>query len=380
MRLLNCFILSFALLPTIVVAEGACARFAGALELASKLRGLSIKEHTRCVEVGKPQFTALLSEGFLDEHPPQLLQAEESLLKTIGFISKNFAYADCISSSAASAVLAFYKPELKTVFVPNWTDTSDEILVHEAVHALQDQHFNLAGFRQDGSSSSDRYLASAAVAEGDAVYVQEQFRELRGYPIENIQSPITLPCELPNSLLRILDFPYDYGRYFFAFMDSQNRLHDRDSLFKQPPGATKQLLYPRHFQTTSTHPNTPTTNIKKKFENGQLKDTLGEFFIRALLESSISKEDAILAAKGWVSDSITFIAKGAQSSLEWKITWESPQDAAQFHKAWVQHLATFYQTNLHRDSPRILFQLSPKNSFTSIVKGSMTLFTADIQE
>jgi hypothetical protein len=82
----------------------------------------------------------------------------------LGFFPRSF---DVRSTGApqAAQVGAFYSPEDKAITV--FENPPRSTLVHELVHALQDQHFDLTAF-DEAATSRDEWLARRAVIEGDA--------------------------------------------------------------------------------------------------------------------------------------------------------------------------------------------------------------------
>src|SRR5690606_7701224 len=77
-----------------------------------------------------------------------------------------------------SQVAAYYDP-LESAFYVLFDDMppmmANTIYAHELYHGLQDQHFDLQAYIQDGqrdrSLSDDEILARQAVVEGEATYV-----------------------------------------------------------------------------------------------------------------------------------------------------------------------------------------------------------------
>ncbi len=71
----------------------------------------------------------------------------------------------------AKGIQGYYKIDDKTLYLFDDIKGSYErgVLIHEMVHALQDQHFNLKKLHQQ-QFGSDSELALAALIEGDATY------------------------------------------------------------------------------------------------------------------------------------------------------------------------------------------------------------------
>jgi hypothetical protein len=82
-----------------------------------------------------------------------------------------------IFADTSDLFIASYDPGAKTITVIG--DPDDDVVVHELVHALQDQHFGL--YEYDGLTS-DQFLARRAVTEGDAVLSQYRYQIATDHP------------------------------------------------------------------------------------------------------------------------------------------------------------------------------------------------------
>ena len=90
----------------------------------------------------------------------------------LGFFPASFDVRG-VSAGQAAMVGAFYDPAEKTVTV--FGEPQRETLVHEFVHALEDQTFDLQKYDR-GATSSDEALARRAVVEGHATLCTMRFR------------------------------------------------------------------------------------------------------------------------------------------------------------------------------------------------------------
>ena len=100
------------------------------------------------------------------------IRHEELFLKKFGFIEENFDLAKQLVEVLTEQAAALYDFKTKTLYLGTWAaeELQEPALVHELVHALEDQHFNLTKFSKK-SKGADQDLARSAVIEGQASWV-----------------------------------------------------------------------------------------------------------------------------------------------------------------------------------------------------------------
>ncbi|MGH9247893.1 MAG: hypothetical protein ACRD0W_00010 [Acidimicrobiales bacterium] len=94
----------------------------------------------------------------------------------LGLTADAQSYYEAESSLFAASVDGFYDPygDRMVVRGTEWTPYVEATVVHELTHALQDQHFDLAGLYDD-VQSGDSAIAVQALVEGDAVRVENLY-------------------------------------------------------------------------------------------------------------------------------------------------------------------------------------------------------------
>src|ERR1043166_5642110 len=102
-----------------------------------------------------------------------LRQLEKDIAAARGLAFKTPVVAKVIArpNAGAKGVQGYYDIKEKTLYLYDDIAGNYErgVLIHEMVHALQDQHFGLAKLHQE-SFGSDAELAMAALIEGDATF------------------------------------------------------------------------------------------------------------------------------------------------------------------------------------------------------------------
>ncbi len=363
------FFLAFCLgLPHLSFADDAQCRIASsAIRDASRIRGLSIRSQVPCRLETKSEVESYLRHTIKTKIPPLKLQMEALVFKTLGFLPADFDYEHGIVELYLSQIGGYYDPVrqryVMAAWLPDMMQTS--VAVHELTHALQDQHYRLSSFTDEKLYHSDQLLARSALIEGDATAVMLDYARglmgqsgiakednVEGVMMQNLvgASMATSALKVPQSLQRLLIFPYTAGLRFAHFGLKKNGYRELDSYFKKPPRSTEEILHPEKYYQQSADFVTVTAaemlplNIAEQqvgVESVSLyEDVMGEFAISVLLEE-VTK-DARLAsrgAQGWGGDLVIVRKLGDGHAVIWRSKWDSEDDAIEFFEIFNQRVA-----------------------------------------
>ncbi len=350
-------------LPISLLAEPVgCKDLPEALKIASSLRGLTIKSIPACHELTAAEF-----EKRLKVKPDASINSQSIVYKLLGIIPDDYPYENCLTQVRAENAAASYDPFKKEVIIPNWKETALEILVHEATHILQDQHFNLARIREAHSNSTDAYLAHSAIIEGDASFVQEQYRTGVRSKVSTANSlaPKTSNCTSLDSLERIYNFPYDHGIITVDRILQSSGKELLNNYFTNPPTSTREILYLSKLATrTAKRDKMNAVRFSSRSQPGHrliFSDQMGELMIRTVLKIHNNAEKAILGAKGWKGDELKLFSSNKSTVLYWETVWEDEADADQFRRGLLLHLGAVYKEKLQAESKSIKFTPNSRN-------------------
>lgn len=156
--------------------------------------------------------------------------------------------------SGGSAVTGFYDGETREVVLrgTDWTPVVEETLVHELVHALDDQHVDLDAPR-DADTSPEGVTAHTAVVEGDAEritwawfaglddeqeaeYDRSWEDEAGGAWDEEVYDPL---------VEALAQFPYEHGYVAVAAVHGDRGAEGVSALLRDPLRTTEQVLAAR---------------------------------------------------------------------------------------------------------------------------------------
>ncbi len=120
----------------------------------------------------------LSQDGYRAEEEARLAQISNQALRRyadtygrLGFFPLDLDLRPVLVGSGTDFAAADYSPTKKEIRLVG--DPNDDVIVHEYVHALQDQHFNLA--TSGSGMTSDASLARSGIVEGDAVLAQLRY-------------------------------------------------------------------------------------------------------------------------------------------------------------------------------------------------------------
>lgn len=145
-----------------------CRDFERALEIAARHRGISPSGRERCRVLDESEFRVRIRALAQHGMTPNAMTADAFVAKSLALATINFPYQLCMYGDADSSVAAVYDYLNREVLLSTNRKAAFHVLVHEAVHVLQDQKYNLRAFYQLPKTTDERF-AVRAIAEGDAI-------------------------------------------------------------------------------------------------------------------------------------------------------------------------------------------------------------------
>ncbi len=252
----------------------------------------------------------------------QLRELEKQIeqVRELKFKSPVVAKVIARPAEGAEGVQAYYDPKQKTIFL--YDDIKDNyqkgVLIHEMVHALQDQHFGLSKLHAN-TFDSDRELALAALIEGDA---QLTMIELLKKEQPHVEKMLLTDLTKAKNLQRA--FLYGVGTRFVAEIKKKGGWKAVDSRYRFTPTSTATIL----------HPNERLTPMQL----GPGKQ-VGEFGLIQLLHAAeMTRARSVSAASGWRGDRRVEDEHGSR----WVVVFDQADQAKRFFSALCDLRATEY--------------------------------------
>ncbi|MFO0842595.1 MAG: ChaN family lipoprotein [Gemmataceae bacterium] len=246
----------------------------------------------------------------------QLRQFEKEIEKVRELKFKKPVVAHVIPRPAkgAEGVQGYYDTKKKALFL--YDDVKGNyakgVLVHEMVHALQDQHFGLAKLHST-SFGSDQELALAALIEGDATLTMiELLKKEQPHAEKMLLTDLSKAKNLQNAFL------YGAGARFVSEVKRRGGWKAVDQRYRFRPTSTAAVLHPGERITA--------VNL------GPGK-RLGEFGLVKLLHGhETTRAKSVSAAAGWRGDRLS---EGENGSA-WVVAFATEEQARRFFDALTE--------------------------------------------
>jgi parallel beta-helix repeat protein len=349
-----------------------------AIARAEYLRQLEYKESVSLEVVGRAE------QNRRDEAEPEgsaAAVAWENQLWEATFVVGEDRNATQVFETESSRVAGFYNSLADKLVIVSDEDpltVSSTTLVHEFVHALQDQHFDLTD-RPRSARTEDGSRARSGLVEGDARYVEERFDDLCGVFWDCLQVDSEEPrggevSESRNFALRqMILAPYSDGPGYVAQLRQQGDWEAVNDQYDEMPNTTEQILHsdkrneppiPLSFEDTARGgwEQFDRENLSSSGVNGTT--TMGEAGIFTMfwyqgyeygneiidvqehLHPNAGTDDLFNytsePSEGWGNDLLvpyrTETGNGSQFGYVWRTAWDTERDARQFRQAYLDLL------------------------------------------
>ncbi|MDX1744632.1 MAG: Hvo_1808 family surface protein [Halobacteriales archaeon] len=273
------------------------------------------------------------------------------------------------ATEGASFLGAYYRfgsDRIRIVAPANETPIVDEsLLVHELVHALQDEY---AGTPLETTTDDDNY-ATAALIEGDAVFVTRQFRKRCGDTWECVEVPSRGGGgggDIHAGFRTLRGFAYSDGPAFVhRLYEGEGPAPDGgwtavDGAFETRPRTTEEIIHPARYPLETPPQPGPTVNPRDDWRHLGGPFTVGELGIFGLYWYQAETEDVPVLdpasirhpdggvhdrlnfsaspSTGWDGDSLTVVVNGDEDGYVWITRWDTERDAREFVTAYRQVL------------------------------------------
>jgi hypothetical protein len=321
------------------------------------LAGLKKEAPLKLALQDRDSLRAYIEKRMTEELPDSLLEGVKATYVALGLIPADFDLKKTLLDLYAEQVVGYYDPATKTLYVITGADPTQlrPVLVHELVHALQDQHVNLDSLIAH-ERGNDHQTAAQAAIEGHATmvmvaYMAEQQTHapvnLQTLPdigesmrptleAQNSQFPVFQKA--PRILRETLVFPYVSGAAFVQKLWLRPLRTGFGDPFPAPTGermpqSTEQVLHPEsRFLVQRDEP----TELTLSPAGASIReDALGELEMSIFLNEHLGKVPAA-SAEGWDGDRYRLVQTSDGPVLEWFSVWDDVASADRFAAAYKQ--------------------------------------------
>ncbi|MGB5302361.1 MAG: hypothetical protein WBP17_04320, partial [Gemmatimonadota bacterium] len=121
---------------------------------------------------------AFLVAQMAEQMPPDRLEAVVRTYARLGLVPETIDLEPLLRSLLLEQVVGYYDPARDTLYVVDRVDESqiEPVLLHEIVHALQDQYVDLDSLMKANQGANDRGTAAQAAMEGHATFAMLEWQ------------------------------------------------------------------------------------------------------------------------------------------------------------------------------------------------------------
>lgn len=339
-------------------------------------RGLRFEHpvHVDFLTAGEYSDMVRVDAADLTEEDTDALDEQMAVLRALGLASGEVDPVETTNDLADAGTLAYYDIAREHVVVRGTELTVDlqVTLVHELVHVLQDQHFDLEDVQADlgtgdEAAFDDAFSGYQALVEGDAVrienaYVQslsdadrQAYVDTYSEDLEDAEEELD---DVPAALQADLLAPYLLGNPLVNLVAADGGNAAVDRAFRQLPATGEHMLDPRSYLAPDG-PAEPSELDAPPLPDG-VDDTTDEGIISAvdlyvLLAERIDPLVALDAADGWGNARYVTFEQDDRTCVRLNVDNDTGQDASQLYQAledWIAAAPAAADAHFVDDAPK----------------------------
>ena len=336
---------------TMIVSDdpGLAAMANALLPEVSERAGMSLHEPVRIARRSREALETYLAFKLESDLPDERAEHVAAVYGLLGQGSPDLDLKALLASVYGEQVVGFYEPDSTALFLVD--DQPEEaiepILVHELVHAIQDQNRSLDSLTSE-DLGNDAQIAAQAAIEGQATLVMMEwmfgrmggqdvdfedlpdFRGMVGPLLEGVRDQYPMLAGAPRVLQEGLLYPYIEGAGYV--MEVWRSADGRPSpIGRHLPQSTEQVTNPR--KILGAEPDTPVT-IRFDASEVVYQNNLGHAELGVVLAEWAQDEAARALADGWAGDQYALTGRPGAWGLRWFVLWDGPEERDRMLRAW----------------------------------------------
>lgn len=349
---------NFVAAMLLVCASARAASLEAEMKAVEKLRGLTFTRPVVQKTITRAELPKVL-RAQMEKSMPYASDDYALILRALQLVDSGST--DLVGSMLAlyeSQVLAFYDPLTHTYFALDELPAAakgigdpemlqQSVVIHELMHALQDQRFQAGARDLALQKDTDGGLALHALMEGEATFVMlDYLLERAGQKLDDVIANTetlslltsslggadqTLDPSTPKYFAESLKFPYAEGLKLVVEGYRRGGWKMIDAMDENPPRSTREVLHSsEYFARLATGTAAVPFDYKSSVPGTLTVEHLGEFHWRFLVGD---------AGTGWVDDRVT-VAQNADCDPTVLVDtrWESAARARTFRDSYEAFL------------------------------------------
>jgi hypothetical protein len=343
-------------------------------EYVSIFRPLDEADEISVSFLSREEAAAQFERLFYEEYPPERLATLYLFYRALDLAEPGLDLGTLYLDYLKSVIAGYYDPdnESMTIILPadrlgDALPLSQELTyIHEYIHALQDQHFDLSALMEANSSNDnpDGWLALSALVEGDATYMTmlllrllltDDYETIPRELSSEAETPAPPPDDLPHILLSEIDFIYWEGQRFVESIIEARGWEGVNRAFRtNPPQTSEQILHPDRYLQGQGSIRIEIPNLASSIGEGWqigFEGTAGEFYLLKHLETQVDAPHSVRYANGWGGDMLRIYMdeEHDETMWIWHQVWDRPNDAEQFFDGYTYFLDKRYYGRYQRE-------------------------------
>ena len=317
--------------------------------------GMDLSHPVRIEARSREQLVRYLRLKLDEDLPEDEARARRDTYALLGLVEPDLGLRDLLLSLYTEQVAGFYDPDSTALFVLDDQPEAaiEALLLHELVHAVQDQNVRLDEL-VDPDRGNDAVTAAQAAIEGHATLVMFEYltEEAVGSPIDLSQIPdfesqvrpaltgvsqqFPALADAPRIIRESLLFPYIEGAVFVQRLWADGERHN--PLGPLMPNSTEQVVYANANRST---------DLAILVDKGKvvLQDGLGAFELQIFLEEVLEISGGVAGegaagdiAAMWDGDHYVLVeSSDGDRHLVWVVLWSDEDGNHQFTKRIGSH-------------------------------------------
>ncbi len=316
---------------------------------AAAVRHLAFLHPVHAAEAGPAMVTWIVHRDLRDEIATGKLAEEAAMLQAFGLLAPGVDLEKVVTSVMDEQARGLYDWRDRTLLVIGGDGSPDQqvFLLHEMVHALQDQHFGLKQL-MDPSLSEDGGNAHQALVEGDATFAMyddmlSRTASVHVWQLPNlavikrqVQAGMRSPenralAAAPRYLRDTLLSAYVDGMIFIDALYHHGGYAEVDHAFANPPATTEQILHPDKYLAGEGGQAVPVPAVKAATDAGWREvthGTLGELGLDVFLGHLAGGPTGDPGA-GWGGDTYRVLRDGdGAPGVVWSLRFDDAASGA----------------------------------------------------
>lgn len=368
----------------------------------AKTRNLEYKTKPPIEIITKAKLKDNLRKETLKAYTQEELEARAKLLEKLGLIDDAQQYARDALDMTGESVAGYYTPEEKKIYIcdedlgPVWPGLPSTTVLHEQVHALQDEYHDLTAIHDKLTAvNQDIALAAQGIIEGEATvlmwdaYLRASGEKSEKFDIRSFAMDMMFAQSKhfkteegrPAVFMEDMMFPYVWGGKFIQHIVDTKGWSAVDSLYEDMPVSSEQIMHPEKYYIARDNPREVILpDLSAAFGPDWRKidsNTFGEFTFYLVGKYLLDELSAKIMSEGWGGDRYElYEAPGTkQTALISESVWDTDKDAKEFFDQYKKILEKKYKdkTVIKEENNILEWQLDKAEVYISCAKDTVTL-------